>query len=87
MQQDHMLTFGQINKKLQTGKHTIQHWTTADSEQRMDNEVPYKLIKRCGGCSLNDRRVNKENRGCFFNKDRTSLTCINRVSKYRTDPV
>jgi ribonuclease HI len=86
MQQDHTLTFGQINKKLQTGKHTIQHWTTADSEQRMDNEVPYKLIKRCGGCSLNDRRVNKENRGCFFNKDRTSLTCINRVSKYRTDP-
>ncbi|GET56608.1 reverse transcriptase family protein [Rhizophagus irregularis DAOM 181602=DAOM 197198] len=86
MQQDYTLTFGQINKKLQTGKHTIQHWTTADSEQRMDNEVPYKLIKRCGGCSLNDRRVNKENRGCFFNKDRTSLTCINRVSKYRTDP-
>ncbi|PKC11177.1 hypothetical protein RhiirA5_397681 [Rhizophagus irregularis] len=86
MQQDYTLTFGQIKQKLQTGKHTIQHWTTADSEQRMDNEVPYKLIKRCGGCSLNDRRVNKENRGCFFNKDRTSLTCINRVSKYRTDP-
>jgi hypothetical protein len=60
MQQDHTLTFGQINKKHQTGKHMIQHWITADSEQRMDNEVPYKLIKRCGGCSLNDRRSIKK---------------------------
>ncbi|CAB5181875.1 unnamed protein product [Rhizophagus irregularis] len=27
----------------------------------MDDEMSYKLIKRCGGCSLNDKRVNKEN--------------------------
>ena len=52
----------------------------------MDDEMSYKLIKRCGGCSLNDRRVNKENRGCYFNKDWLSLTCINRISKYRNDP-
>src|SRR4051812_32248048 len=86
MQQDHTLTFRQINKKHQTGKHMIQHWITADSEQRMDNKMPYKLIKRCGGCSLNDRKINKENSDCCFNIDRMLLTCINRVSKYRTDP-
>ncbi|PKC03702.1 ribonuclease H-like protein [Rhizophagus irregularis] len=86
MQQDHTLTFGQINKKHQTGKHTIQHWVITDSEQKMDNEKPYKIIKRCGGCSLNDRRVNKETHGCYFNKDRLLLTCINRVPKYRNDP-
>ncbi|CAB5184877.1 unnamed protein product [Rhizophagus irregularis] len=52
MQQDHTLTFGQINKKHQTGKHTIQHWVITDSEQKMDNEKPYKIIKRCGEHSL-----------------------------------
>ncbi|CAB4483140.1 unnamed protein product [Rhizophagus irregularis] len=86
MQQDHTLTFGQINKKHQTGKHTIQHWVITDSEQKMDNEKPYKIIKRCGGCLLNDRRVNKETHGCYFNKDRLLLTCINRVPKYQNDP-
>ncbi|PKC65824.1 hypothetical protein RhiirA1_460541 [Rhizophagus irregularis] len=86
MQQDYTLTFGQINKKHQTGKHTIQHWIVTDSEQKIDNENTYKIIKQCGGCSLNDRRVNKETHSCYFNKDRLLLTCINRVSKYQNDP-
>jgi ribonuclease HI len=81
-QQGSTLTFGQIiKKKHQTGRHTIQHWVTANSKQRLGNESPYKIIKRCVGCSLNDRRVNKENRECYFNKDHLELTCINRVSQ------
>ncbi|CAB4400377.1 unnamed protein product [Rhizophagus irregularis] len=51
----------------------------------MDNEKPYKIIKRCEGCSLNDRRVDKETHSYYFNKDRLLLTCINRVPKYRND--
>jgi superoxide dismutase len=53
--------------------------------QRTDSEVPYKIIKRCDGCLLNDGRVNKENCSCYFNKDHLELTCINRVSKYQNN--
>ncbi|RGB24557.1 hypothetical protein C1646_772908 [Rhizophagus diaphanus] len=81
MQQDCILIFGQINKKHQTNKHTIQHWVITDSEQRMDNEKPYKTIKRYRGCSLNDKRINKETHGCYFNKDHGLLTnCFNNSS-------
>jgi hypothetical protein len=67
------------------GKHMIQHWVTVNNMQRTDSKVPYKVIKRCDGCSLNDGRVNKENHGCYFNKDHLELTCINKVSKYQNN--
>ncbi|GBB97388.1 hypothetical protein RclHR1_29830003 [Rhizophagus clarus] len=45
MQYDHMLEFGQIKKKHQTGRYTIQHWITADSEQSIDKATPYKVVQ------------------------------------------
>ncbi|GBB90696.1 hypothetical protein RclHR1_17730003 [Rhizophagus clarus] len=86
MQQENTLIFGQINKKHIMGKHTIQHWVTTSSEQGLDSRTPYKIIKRCNGCSLNDRRDNRENHRCYFNKNCLKLTCINRTRNYCNNP-
>ncbi|GBC03431.1 hypothetical protein RclHR1_05120001 [Rhizophagus clarus] len=40
----------------------------------------YKTIQCCNGCYLNDKRINKGNRNCYFNKDCLDLNCINRIS-------
>ncbi|PKC60868.1 hypothetical protein RhiirA1_444707 [Rhizophagus irregularis] len=83
-QQDHTLVIGQINKKNQSGKHTMQYWTTNVDDQRDDNGVI--IIQRCSSCALNDKRVNKGSHGCYFNRNHSDLACINRISSCKNIP-
>jgi hypothetical protein len=48
-----------------------------------NNETTYRVIQQCSGCSQNNRRVNKRNDSCYFNKDRSDLICINRISNHQ----
>ncbi|GBB85062.1 hypothetical protein RclHR1_11630004 [Rhizophagus clarus] len=66
-----------------TGRYTIQHWITADSEQSINKTTPYKVVQCCSGCALKDKRISKNDYNCYFNKDHTELTCINRVSNHQ----
>ncbi|CAB5364498.1 unnamed protein product [Rhizophagus irregularis] len=78
--QDGTLVWGQIIKKNnKTGKFTIQHWVRNSNNQSEDSGMMQKVIQRCSGCRLNDRRVNKESYNCHFNKDYSDLACINRI--------
>ncbi|CAB5373729.1 unnamed protein product [Rhizophagus irregularis] len=78
--QDGTLVWGQIIKKNnKTGKFTIQHWVRNSNNQSEDSSMMQKVIQRCSGCRLNDRRVNKESYNCHFNRDYSDLACINRI--------
>ncbi|CAB4496321.1 unnamed protein product [Rhizophagus irregularis] len=78
--QDGTLVWGQIIKKNnKTGKFTIQHWVRNSNNQSEDSGIMQKVIQRCSGCRLNDRRVNKESYNCHFNRDYSDLACINRI--------
>ncbi|PKC07395.1 hypothetical protein RhiirA5_399882 [Rhizophagus irregularis] len=78
--QDGTLVWGQIIKKNnKTGKFTIQHWVRNSNNQSEDSGMMQKVIQRCSGCRLNDRRVNKESYNCHFNRDYSDLACINRI--------
>ena len=84
--QEYTTVVGQIDKKNKTGKCTIQHWVLNNNDQSDDNGMAYRAIQRCSGCSLNDRRVNKESHNCLFNRDRSELICISRISNCRDNP-
>ncbi|PKY33207.1 hypothetical protein RhiirB3_394622, partial [Rhizophagus irregularis] len=83
-QQDHTLVIGQIDKKGRSGRYTMQHWAINADNQRDDNGVI--IIQRCSGCALNDKRVNKGGHGCYFNRNRPDLACINRISSCQNTP-
>ncbi|GES75296.1 ribonuclease H-like domain-containing protein [Rhizophagus clarus] len=84
--QDHNLILGQINKKHTTRKYTIKHWVMINNTQKDNNEIMYKTIQCCNSCYLNDKRINKGNRNCYFNKDHLDLNCINRISSCKNTP-
>ncbi|GBC39984.2 ribonuclease H-like domain-containing protein [Rhizophagus irregularis DAOM 181602=DAOM 197198] len=83
-QQDHTLVIGQIDKKGRSGRYTMQHWAINADNQKDDNGVI--IIQRCSGCASNDKRVNKGGHGCYFNRNRPDLACINRISSCQNTP-